>query len=268
MSFGLGAAVLLGVVVTGCPPGPSAPSRGPQPPRQRAFGAGASITHAESGVSLAMVPSGVYMLGGSAGTASTRSAIRISLNAFYLGVHEVTNEQYVRVMGRRPAAMDRPMAVGARSHPVSMVTWLEAIEFCGRTGLRLPTEDEWEAAARGQDGRRFPWGDTLPSHAQSNIHGVGLTPHGPSDVGSYTGDVSPFGMYDMGGNVSEWVSTEWSDMGSGAPGRLRVYKGGSWNTTHASPLYRNPLGEGRFGVALGFRVACDALTTDELENPR
>jgi formylglycine-generating enzyme required for sulfatase activity len=144
---------------------------------------------------------------------------------FYLGVHEVTQEQYQKVMGKNPAFFN-PGKGGGPDHPVEQVRWKEAVEFCnklsalpeeakaGRT-YRLPTEAEWEYACRAGTTTVFHQGNAL-SAKEANFNGhypYGGAPKGPSlqrteKVGSYAPNA--WGLYDMHGNVGEWCS-DWYD---------------------------------------------------------
>ncbi len=139
----------------------------------------------------------------------------LQLNAFQLAVAPVTNALYasfVTATGSRPPITwpggQLPLDLGL--HPVVDIDWAEAQAFCGwlrqQTGVpfRLPTEAEWEKAARGTDGRSFPWGDEFdPSCANTRENGHG----GTSPVGSYPAGVSPYGLLDMAGNVWEWTTS-------------------------------------------------------------
>ena len=128
------------------------------------------------------------------------------------------------------------------NHPVVCVNWNQAKAYCQWAGGRLPTEAQWEKAARGTDERKYPWGDGLPTCAIANYYGkdnykaacVGDT----TEVGSYPSGVSPYGMLDMSGNVWEWVndwygenyyqsSPQKNPPGPGS-GTFRVKRGGSW----------------------------------------
>ncbi|MBY0399184.1 formylglycine-generating enzyme family protein [Myxococcota bacterium] len=144
-------------------------------------------------------------------------------------------------------------ASGRDRHPINCVNWDQASAFCRWAGKRLPTEPEWEKAARGTDGRRFPWGNESysPSGGLANLSGSEDGYSETSPVGSFPGGDSPYGAVDMAGNVWEWTS----DPGPGGSGRS--VRGGSWfivpRYARASdrfwlgPALRSPIG--------GFRCA-------------
>jgi formylglycine-generating enzyme required for sulfatase activity/tRNA A-37 threonylcarbamoyl transferase component Bud32 len=132
----------------------------------------------------------------------------VRLHSFFLGKHEVTREQYLRFCretGRRPPR-DPPWPTGPR-HPIGGVSWFDATAYCKWAGVILPSEAQWEYAARSLDGRNYPWG-FLPSRGHGNFaNAKGHQDPFPqtAPVGSFPRSASPFGAEDMGGNVFEWI---------------------------------------------------------------
>ncbi len=175
----------------------------------------------------------------------------VSVDAFELGRTPVTNLQYADFV--RDGGAERPPHWPAPGdHPVTFVDWHDAAAFCAWAGGRLPTEAEWEKAARGTDGRRFPWGDE--EDASRAAIGSGLKWGGTSSVGAHPSGASPYGLEDMAGNVWEWTSTETGD-------GERILRGGSY----ASPglpwarcAMRSWSRPERRQAHVGLRVARDA----------
>ena len=139
------------------------------------------------------------------------------------------SEPYVRreLLSPTQAAEWTPVEAGD-DHPVFRVSWNEAREYCAWAGGRLPRELEWEYAARGSDGRVYPWGEEEDVRRRANTLGARDGHAGTAPVGAF-GDAgaSPFGCLDMGGNVFEWVEDEFEPTRSGA--QRRVARGGAWN---------------------------------------
>ncbi len=151
---------------------------------------------------MAYVPGGPVLLGGASPTAMP-GPVLVEVGAFWIDRYEVTNAEYmafVRATGHRPPMFADDPEFNRPDQPVTGVSWDDAEAYCRWRGKRLPTEREWEKAARGEDGRLYPWGDTFGAELAY------LEGELPATVGSHRGDVSPYGVYDMAGNVSEWVA--------------------------------------------------------------
>jgi formylglycine-generating enzyme required for sulfatase activity len=172
----------------------------------------------------------------------------VDLPAFELSRTPVTNAQYAAFVAAGGAAAP-PHWPAPPDHPVTFVDWFDAEAFCAWAGGRLPTEAEWEKAARGADGRTYPWGDA-DEPARAAV-GAGLKHGATSPVGSHPDGASPYGVLDMAGNVWEWVATE-------TAGGERVLRGGSF----ASPglrwarcAMRSHSRPERLQAHIGFRIA-------------
>ena len=164
----------------------------------------------------------------------------VDVAAFSIMTTEVTKADYQDCMaaGDCPATARRAGCVfakpGSNDRPVNCVTWTAAVSYCRHRGWRLPTEVEWEAAARGPEARRFPWGAEPPSCERTSMHdgrregcGSGL----PQPVGSHPADRSAAGVLDLGGNVREWTASDYLPYPGGKtlPSRRgKVNRGGSY----------------------------------------
>jgi formylglycine-generating enzyme required for sulfatase activity len=168
-------------------------------------------------------------------------ARKVSLAAFWIDRYEVTNAQYREfVQARRVVAPpfweNDQYPEGAAEQPVTQVRWDQARAFCQWKDKRLPSEAEWEKAARGSDGREFPWGEAFDVTLANT--GMGGDRKALAPVGSYEGGKSPYGVYDMIGNVWEWVD-DWYGPYPGNTAssdhygeKFKVVRGGGWEGIH------------------------------------
>ena len=187
-------------------------------------------------VEMSAVPAGDFVMGSddTEADADERPRARIRVEAFSIDRVEVTNARYGLCVEAGACSLPVGTAFGDATkagHPVTIVSWAQAAAYCQWVGKRLPTEAEWEKAARGVDGRRYPWGSRL----EPDRVNAGYTA-GTAAVGSYAAGVSPYGVLDMAGNVWEWTSSLYRPYPYAAgDGRedlkargARVNRGGSW----------------------------------------
>jgi sulfatase modifying factor 1 len=208
------------------------------------------------------IPEGEFLMGSrtSDGKVGFQIAVdelpqhKVNLRDFYIDRFEVTVGQYKKFLdvSKRTAPADPrfpeiyPWGRGENppaelmDHPVIYVNWYDARAFCRWTGKRLPTEAEWEKAGRGTDGRFWPWGNRLDPN-KANVKETGA--RGTLPVGSFPQGVSPYGVYDMAGNVAEWVD-DWYEAYPGSKlvrkafGEVnKVIRGGAW-TLFGDPYSR------------------------------
>jgi formylglycine-generating enzyme required for sulfatase activity len=214
------------------------------------------------------VAAGELTRGSERGDPDERPPRRERLAAFHIDRHEVTIGEYARCVAAGACRTPRryPELADPRL-PAVGVSWSDAGAYCAWLGKRLPSEAEWERAARGTDGRSYPWGAGLDC-ARANFGNfagdgpcAGVNPGAPLPVGSRPRGVSPVGAHDMAGNVWEWVADLYAAYPGGSAeeleGPARVVRGGSCCSYFAMPTTTNRLAfpEGYVDRDLGFRCA-------------
>jgi formylglycine-generating enzyme required for sulfatase activity len=163
---------------------------------------------------MVLVPAGEFTMGSDEGDDDEQPVHRVVLDSFYLDTFEVTNGRFAKfvaaIQSEPPWGFaDQETPVVDAERPVRWVTWLEATGYCLWAGKRLPTEAEWEKAARGTDGRVYPWGNEPPTAAQA-VFGLKEGAETASPIGDHPQGRSPYGAQDLAGNLYEWVS-DWYD---------------------------------------------------------
>jgi len=203
----------------------------------------------EKGVSMRLVPAGTFIMGSEYGNADEKPVRQVRLDDYYIDTYEVTNALYeacvIEGVCTPPYANNSIVQANYFGnslydrYPVIKVNWYQAKTYCEWRGARLPTEAEWEKAARGTDGRTYPWGEKIDC-SYANYWGMNNGCIGDTtEVGSYESGISPYGLYDMVGNVWEWIADWYSDtfylyspfenpVGPSV-GQNKILRGGSWN---------------------------------------
>jgi len=219
------------------------------------------------------IPAGAFVRGADDGEANEAPRRIDSIAAFRINRFEITNRLYRRFVeksGHRASYFDDHAVFGRPDHPVVGVSWEDADAFCRHYGLKLPSEQQWERAARGESGHRFAWGDAPPTPDRTNR---GTSPCcGPdardgypatSPVGRFPAGATEEGLFDMTGNVWEWVDG-WYQARQDQPvdpeSKFRVLRGGAWNSDDwkLRATYRMAYrGDFRFAANGGFRCVSD-----------
>jgi formylglycine-generating enzyme required for sulfatase activity len=190
---------------------------------------------------MVLIPAGEFIRGTNERLPDEGPQHKVTLKAFHIDKYEVTNlqyEQFIKATHRRSPIhfRNRTYPEGKADHPVINVTWEDARDYCAWAGKRLPTDEEWEKAARGSDGRTYPWGnefDETKANVPARWRKLGVFGD-TTPVGAFEGGKSPYGVYDLSGNVWEWTDSWYqaypgNTLASENYGeRYKTLKGGSW----------------------------------------
>jgi formylglycine-generating enzyme required for sulfatase activity len=235
----------------------------PTPPAEDSFYPGQLMVSPIDGMVMVYVPAGEFMMGSpdSQGQDDEHPQHKVTLDAYWIDQTEVTNNMYARCEGANRCTPPQSKGSFSRSeyygeyayadYPVINVNWEQAAAYCEWAGRELPSEAQWEYAARGPQGFTYPWGNSFSCRygnfddekkkdedmveGGKNCDGQAET----APVGSFREGTSPFGVMDMAGNVWEWVADWYGDYSSNSVinptgpkmGEFRVARGGSWNNS-------------------------------------
>lgn len=225
-----------------------------------------------------LIPSGEFIRGTNERLADEGPEHVVHLHEYFIDKFEVTNLQYKRYVddaGRRAPDHfnERQVPDGKADHPVTFVDWKNAKAYCEWAGKRLPTDIEWEKAARGEDGRTFPWGNVFVMHnANTPVRWETLGEEGDtSPVGAFEAGKSSYGIYDASGNVWEWTDAWYLAYPNNTRKtenygkKYRTLKGGSWwdcsfyKCGISAPVYNRSFFNPKVkNSSFGFRCAKDA----------
>ncbi len=252
--IGLIAIAVAVLIATNDGNGELTPTAAPTAMPELALGIGSTMVSEKDSMALVYVPAGEFLMGStdddSDANSDEKPQHRVTLDAYWIDRTEVTNDQYQKCVAAGTCEASWCSDAGPGNAPVVCVSWQDAANYCAWAGRRLPTEAEWEKAARGNDGRKYPWGNQgvagdLLNFCDSNCDydwkdsavNDGYAESAP--VGSYPAGASPYGALDMAGSVWEWMA-DWYDESyySSAPaqnpqgpdsGQFRVLRSGSWS---------------------------------------
>ncbi len=178
---------------------------------------------------MVLIPAGEFLMGVDGGSPDERPRRTVSVGAFYIDKFEVTNKEFAAIF---PTHQYNPRV---DDHPATGISWDRATAYAQAVGKRLPTEQEWEKAARGIDGREYPWGNSFdPKLCNSGLKELDGEPTGTTRVGKFRAGASPYGVLDTAGNAYEWTSTWYQPYSGNADVKdeygqvYRVLRGGSY----------------------------------------
>jgi sulfatase modifying factor 1 len=226
----------------------------------------------KDGADMVFIPAGPFKMGDVDRSDNPRHTV--TLSGYWIYKNVVTVKQYLKFCAAtghaKPSAPSFDPNWSKEDHPIVNVSWDDAKAYCDWAGVRLPTEAEWEKAARGTDGRKYPWGDAWDASkawcSKSSFGDAG----GTTAVGKY--GISPYGLSDMAGNVWQWCA-DWydadywkSDHGADptgpTSGSFRVLRGGSWDNVNPGYFRSASRGRDASGLSLlGFRGAITTINT-------
>ena len=266
-------------LLSGCSPSAAIPTETAIPPTlTQALGIGSTQVSPNDGMTMVYVPAGDFLMGSVAGEGDDDEHPQhtVTLDAYWIDQTEVTNAMFTIFINDSGYQTDAEKAgqsyvfvgsqwdpvsgadwqhpqgpasnlAGLENHPVAHISWNDAVAYCGWAERSLPTEAQWEKAARGKDGQKYPWGNDLPAGNLVNFADINLNVDWAeksindgyqftAPVGSYPDGKSPYHTLDMAGNVYEWVADWYGPYPSGSvsnpdgpsSGDYRVLRGGSW----------------------------------------
>jgi formylglycine-generating enzyme required for sulfatase activity len=229
---------------------------------------GAERLHERDGSTLVYVPGGTFVVGIEGLSTNETPPHRVRLRPFWIARFPVTNRQYAEFLRANPGQPEpvfwEDPEFNQSLQPVVGVDWFQANAYCSWAGLALPTEAQWEVAARGKDQRFYCWGDEEPTRARANFRGG---PGRTTPVGAYPAGAGPYGTLDQAGNVWEWCADVWNERAYDRPDRSwepvsksgeageRAARGGSWNYPSWNMLaaYRGRIAATEVCKNIGFR---------------
>lgn len=261
------------------------PTVQPLPTLSIAYQAGETMLSPIDGMRLMYVPAGSFIMGSDTGNPDETPVHAVSLDGYWMDRTEVTNAMYAKFLNMKGNQLEggtvwldlnEPLVwlsnengswqvlPGREDYPVVGVSWYGARAYCEWTGRALPTESQWEYAAKGSEGFRFPWGNKGLDCSYSQFSGCG---NRPVPAGSLSKGASPFGVFELAGNVAEWVNDRYAEdyyeqsplynpMGP-VNGYYRVIRGGDWGSDYIAlqTAHRTWAGADEQESNIGFRCA-------------
>ena len=249
------------------------PANGSTPPKAASMPQPPAEIVGKDGAPMVLIPAGEFTMGSDKGDDDEQPIHKVFLDSFYIDKYEVTNGRFAKfveaIQSEPPWGFaDKETPVVRPDQPVRWVNWMDAIGYCLWVGKRLPSEAEWEKAARGPDGRAYPWGNDPPTPAHA-VFGLKEGSDTVSAIGNRDKGRSPYGVHDLAGNLYEWT-TDWYDeqfysknpaINPKGPseGTAKVQRGGSYinNPYRLRSSFRTKGDPTEHDPNVGFRCAQD-----------